>query len=45
MCYDKNDFRKSIDTLSLEKDLDYTVFVVIVFLSVDFLRTVTGKLK
>ena len=25
MCYDKNDFRKSIDTLSLEKDLDYTV--------------------
>ena len=25
MCYDKNDFKKSIDTLSLEKDLDYTV--------------------
>ena len=27
MCYDKNDFRKSIDTLSLEKDLDYTVLL------------------
>ena len=25
MCYDKNDFKKSIDTLSLEKDLNYTV--------------------
>ena len=25
MCYDKHDFRKKIDTLSLEKDLDYKV--------------------